>query len=87
MQINPDQFGGKKLSQLCWIVFAHQNHVLLIEFALRLLRHFVCLEDTAVYKLESGENRFVLWISLERDIFAPDYCDLHWVQLLTQVVR
>ena len=83
MQIYSHQLGCQHLLELDRVVSADQEHMFVHETTCRLLRHFQRLEPSSVNHINVCEDWLVLWLCLERNVFACDEVNDQWVELFT----
>lgn len=78
---------GEPLSEHSRVLVAHKKHVLLIEFAARLLGHVQCAELLAIDELTNSVDWLVLGVCFKRNVFHGGDTDLKGIQLLAEVGR
>ena len=87
MQIHPQKFRCKHLSEEYRIVLTNEIDMFVHETAVLLLGHLLRPKPLSIYKLHFGIDWLVLGLSVVWNVLAGDEKNLERIQLLVEIVR
>ena len=84
MKINTYDLRSKRLFEADRIHVAHQENMLVFEFASFILWEFKSSEASSINKVEHSIDWLVIWFSLIRDVFTLNKVYLERVQFVSE---